>query len=101
MSIQKQKRTSLKALNFIGVLSGLASGIWIGSSYAPTQLVTLNISPFVISGAMVIGVFVALAFSTVIPPLEVNHFWFIVLIFACISSLIGVGWLLKKHTGFS
>jgi drug/metabolite transporter (DMT)-like permease len=41
------------------VLSGLAAGAWLGAAEAPTKLVALGLSPFVISLAMVAGVFVA------------------------------------------
>ncbi len=41
------------------MLSGLAAGAWLGAAEAPTKLVTLGLSPFVISLAMVAGVFVA------------------------------------------
>jgi drug/metabolite transporter (DMT)-like permease len=40
-------------------MSGLAAGAWLGAAEAPTKLVTLGLSPFVISLAMVGGVFVA------------------------------------------
>jgi len=41
------------------VISGLAAGAWLGGAEAPTKLVTVGLSPFVISLAMVVGVFVA------------------------------------------
>ncbi len=41
------------------MLSGLAAGAWLGAAEAPTKLVTLGLSPFLISLAMVAGVFVA------------------------------------------
>lgn len=41
------------------MLSGLAAGAWLGAAEAPTKLVTIGLSPFVISLAMVSGVFVA------------------------------------------
>jgi drug/metabolite transporter (DMT)-like permease len=41
------------------VLCGLAAGAWLGAAEAPTKLVTLGISPFIISLGMVAGVFVA------------------------------------------
>ena len=53
------QQTSPAMLHVIGVTSGIAAGVWLGSAAAPNQLVTLNISPFVISVAMVVGVFVA------------------------------------------
>ncbi|MBZ5565694.1 MAG: EamA family transporter [Acidobacteriia bacterium] len=40
-------------------MSGLAAGAWLGAAEAPTKLVTLGLSPFLISLAMVAGVFVA------------------------------------------
>jgi drug/metabolite transporter (DMT)-like permease len=43
----------------LGVFCGLAAGAWLGAAEAPTKLVTLGLSPFLISLAMVAGVFVA------------------------------------------
>jgi drug/metabolite transporter (DMT)-like permease len=43
----------------VGVISGLAAGAWLGGAEAPTKLVAVGVSPFVISLAMVVGVFVA------------------------------------------
>jgi len=43
----------------VGVISGLAAGVWLGGAEAPTKLVIVGVSPFVISLAMVVGVFVA------------------------------------------
>jgi drug/metabolite transporter (DMT)-like permease len=40
-------------------MSGLAAGAWLGAAEAPTKLVTVGLSPFVISLCMVAGVFVA------------------------------------------
>lgn len=40
-------------------MCGLAAGAWLGAAEAPTKLVTLGLSPFLISLAMVLGVFVA------------------------------------------
>jgi len=41
------------------VISGLAAGAWLGGAEAPTKLVTMGLSPYVISLVMVAGVFVA------------------------------------------
>ena len=41
------------------MISGLAAGAWLGGAEAPTKLVTVGLSPYVISLAMVAGVFVA------------------------------------------
>jgi len=47
------------SLHSVGVISGLAAGAWLGSAEAPTKLVTVGFSPFLISLGMVMGVFVA------------------------------------------
>lgn len=41
------------------MVCGLAAGAWLGAAEAPTKLVTIGLSPFLISLAMVTGVFVA------------------------------------------
>ncbi len=46
-------------LQFLGVLCGFAAGAWLGAAEAPTKLVSIGISPMVISLIMVIGVFLA------------------------------------------
>jgi drug/metabolite transporter (DMT)-like permease len=48
-----------KQLQFLGILSGFAAGAWLGAAEAPTKLVTIGISPMVISLIMVLGVFCA------------------------------------------
>jgi drug/metabolite transporter (DMT)-like permease len=47
------------SLHRLGVICGLAAGAWLGAAEAPTKLVTLGLSPFVVSLGMVAGVFVA------------------------------------------
>lgn len=42
----------------LGVACGLAAGVWLGGAEAPTKLVNVGISPFTVSLAMVLGVFV-------------------------------------------
>src|SRR5213080_1632852 len=46
-------------LQLQGILSGFAAGAWLGAAEAPTKLVSIGISPMVISLIMVIGVFLA------------------------------------------
>ena len=48
-----------KKLQLLGILSGFAAGAWLGAAEAPTKLVSIGISPMVISFIMVIGVFLA------------------------------------------
>ena len=48
-----------KSLQLLGILSGFAAGAWLGAAEAPTKLVSIGISPMVISLIMVIGVFLA------------------------------------------
>ena len=50
---------SILSLHAVGVVSGIAAGAWLGSAEAPTKLVTMGFSPFLISLGMVMGVFVA------------------------------------------
>ncbi|MBI4902069.1 MAG: EamA family transporter [Acidobacteria bacterium] len=47
------------SLHQLGVLCGLAAGAWLGMAEAPTKLVTVGFSPFLVSLGMVAGVFVA------------------------------------------
>src|SRR5438445_3486800 len=48
-----------KKLQLLGILSSFAAGAWLGAAEAPTKLVSIGISPMVISLIMVIGVFLA------------------------------------------
>jgi glucose uptake protein GlcU len=48
-----------RTLQFLGIFSGLTAGAWLGAAEAPTKLVTLGLSPMVISLVMVLGVFLA------------------------------------------
>jgi glucose uptake protein GlcU len=48
-----------RTLQLLGIFSGLTAGAWLGAAEAPTKLVTLGLSPMVISLVMVIGVFLA------------------------------------------
>jgi drug/metabolite transporter (DMT)-like permease len=51
--------TSTLSLHRLGVICGLSAGAWLGAAEAPTKLVTVGFSPFLISLGMVAGVFVA------------------------------------------
>jgi drug/metabolite transporter (DMT)-like permease len=46
------------SLHKLGVICGFAAGAWLGMAEAPTKLVTIGFSPFLISLGMVSGVFV-------------------------------------------
>ncbi|HTZ74203.1 MAG TPA: GRP family sugar transporter [Candidatus Aquilonibacter sp.] len=48
-----------RSLQLLGIFSGLTAGAWLGAAEAPTKLVTLGLSPMVISLVMVAGVFLA------------------------------------------
>lgn len=52
-------KLSVRSLHGLGVACGLAAGAWLGVAEAPTKLVTVGFSPFLISLGMVAGVFVA------------------------------------------
>jgi drug/metabolite transporter (DMT)-like permease len=49
----------LRRVQRIGVFCGLAAGAWLGAAEAPTKLVSIGVSPVVISLSMVLGVFLA------------------------------------------
>ncbi|PYO59837.1 MAG: glucose uptake permease, partial [Gemmatimonadetes bacterium] len=49
----------LGRLQLAGIASGFTAGAWLGAAEAPTKMVTLGLSPVVISLAMVLGVFLA------------------------------------------
>src|SRR6266571_3371046 len=51
--------TRSRNLQLLGILSGFTAGAWLGAAEAPTKLVSIGISPLVISLIMVIGVFLA------------------------------------------
>ncbi|HVN80349.1 MAG TPA: GRP family sugar transporter [Terriglobia bacterium] len=61
MSISPGNNTtdSGRSLHKLGIVCGLAAGAWLGAAEAPTKLVTIGVSPFLISLGMVTGVFVA------------------------------------------
>ncbi|HEX7961938.1 MAG TPA: GRP family sugar transporter [Terriglobales bacterium] len=52
----KSRAARLQAL---GILCGFAAGAWLGAAEAPTKLVTIGVSPVVVSFMMVLGVFLA------------------------------------------
>jgi glucose uptake protein GlcU len=47
------------SLHGMGVICGLAAGVWLGAAEAPTKLVNAGFSPFAVSLCMVAGVFTA------------------------------------------
>lgn len=49
----------LPSMHGLGVLCGLAAGVWLGAAEAPTKLVNSGLSPYAISLCMVAGVFTA------------------------------------------
>jgi len=49
----------LRQLQSVGILCGFGAGAWLGAAEAPTKLVTIGISPVVVSLLMVAGVFLA------------------------------------------
>src|SRR6266705_1725539 len=52
-------RSRVSHLHGLGTLCGFAAGAWLGAAEAPTKLVSINVSPIVISFMMVLGVFLA------------------------------------------
>src|SRR6202049_2056148 len=54
-----QDASRSRKLQLLGILSGFAAGAWLGAAEAPTKLVSIGLSPIVISLIMVVGVFLA------------------------------------------
>jgi drug/metabolite transporter (DMT)-like permease len=51
--------TRVRVLQTLGMFCGLTAGAWLGAAEAPTKLVSIGMSPVVVSLAMVVGVFLA------------------------------------------
>ena len=51
--------TVIPSVHGLGVVCGLAAGVWLGAAEAPTKLVNSGLSPYAISLCMVAGVFTA------------------------------------------
>jgi drug/metabolite transporter (DMT)-like permease len=49
----------VKKLQALGILCGFTAGAWLGAAEAPTKLVTIGLSPVLVSLIMVAGVFLA------------------------------------------
>src|SRR5258706_5177360 len=60
-TIESPTRDASRArkLQLLGILSGFTAGAWLGAAEAPTKLVSIGLSPLVISLIMVVGVFLA------------------------------------------
>src|SRR5216683_562726 len=54
-----QDPSRARKLQALGILSGFTAGAWLGAAEAPTKLVSIGVSPLVISLIMVVGVFLA------------------------------------------
>src|SRR5262252_11024283 len=54
-----RERSRRKKLQFLGIFCGFAAALWLAGAEAPTKLVTVAVSPFVISFMMVLGAFVS------------------------------------------
>ncbi len=48
-----------RTLHRLGIFCGVAAALWLAGAEAPTKLVTVSVSPFVISFMMVLGAFVS------------------------------------------
>ncbi len=58
-TIKSNPAAPIKSVHGIGVVCGLAAGVWLGAAEAPTKLVNSGLSPYAISLCMVAGVFTA------------------------------------------
>jgi glucose uptake protein GlcU len=59
METKASSASPFRSVHGIGVLCGLAAGVWLGAAEAPTKLVNSGLSPYAISLCMVAGVFTA------------------------------------------
>jgi glucose uptake protein GlcU len=59
LAVEQKLSSRSHTLGVLGIFSGLTAGAWLGAAEAPTKLVTLGLSPMVISLVMVVGVFLA------------------------------------------
>src|SRR5277367_7023793 len=59
MQTAGQQASRARKLQVLGILCGFTAGAWLGAAEAPTKLVSLGVSPIVISLIMVVGVFLA------------------------------------------
>src|SRR6266498_20266 len=59
LTLPASEVSRLRSLQAVGTLCGFAAGAWLGAAEAPTKLVTLGVSPVLISFMMVLGVFLA------------------------------------------
>ena len=57
--IEQKASSRARMLQRLGVVSGISAGAWLGAAEAPTKLVSIGLSPIVISLLMVLGVFLA------------------------------------------
>ncbi|HSU32514.1 MAG TPA: GRP family sugar transporter [Bryobacteraceae bacterium] len=53
------RRSRQQQLQGLGIFCGLAAALWLAAAEAPGKLVTVSVSPFVISFMMVLGAFVS------------------------------------------
>lgn len=53
------ERSRQQSLQGLGVFCGFAAALWLAAAEAPTKLVTIEVSPFVISFMMVLGAFIS------------------------------------------
>src|SRR6201984_1508290 len=54
-----QQTSRARKLQLLGILSGFTAGAWLGAAEAPPKLVSIGLSPMVVSLIMVVGVFLA------------------------------------------
>lgn len=52
-------RSRQRELHRLGIFCGVAAALWLAGAEAPTKLVTVAVSPFVISFMMVLGAFIS------------------------------------------
>ena len=68
-----QQTSRARKLQALGILSGFTAGAWLGAAEAPTKLVSVGVSPVVISLIMVLGVFLARWSLPALIPVSYTH----------------------------
>ncbi len=58
-TVPRVERSRQQRLQFLGIFCGFAAALWLAGAEAPTKLVTVAVSPFVISFMMVLGAFLS------------------------------------------
>jgi len=123
--VSPARRNSRTSLHWVGVICGLAAGAGLGAAEAPTKLVTIGLTPFMVSLGMVagddplshgragrrwweyliaaaaVGIFAWLAAVAARPDIPFDAFWGTALTIVTALCIAGGGVVLCRRTRFS